>query len=109
MQTISLPLEVLIKVVNFALDDLVDHRYEEFGQTTDWRATSWQALDKLLDQDSRPHTPIVTADPSISEVNTGADEIQSEDIIKDEGGFSNNIIRSYTVETALRLYVIFVI
>jgi hypothetical protein len=105
MQAVSLPLELLVKIVTFALDD--DHEECEIGEIPEWKKPSPNTLDRVLGRESRSDTLISTAHISASGENAGSGETPRS-TTNDTGKASKNITYTYTLTTALRLYVILV-
>jgi hypothetical protein len=105
MNTISLPLELLMKIVTFALDD--DQEKYEIGEIAEWKTPSDNTLDKVLRQKSRSGTPTLTAHINASGVKAKAGETTRR-VTNDARGTSKNATCTYTLMTALRLYVVIV-
>jgi hypothetical protein len=108
MQTVSLPLELLIKIVMFALDD--DH--EEYhvgsiGEIPEWKTPNQNTLDRVLRRELRSDTLVLAAHVNASGVNAETGE-SPRGVVKDEGGVTEPTRCTYAVTTALRLYVIII-
>jgi hypothetical protein len=108
MNTISLPIELLIKIVTFALDaDREEYRLGGIAEIPEWKRPSPDTLDRVLKRVSRSDTPVSTEHINASGVSAEMDGIPK-GVIEDTGGVSENTTCTYTVTTALRLYVIIV-
>jgi mannitol-1-phosphate/altronate dehydrogenase len=108
MHSISLPLELLIKIVTFALDDDQEkYSLGEIGEIPEWKTPSQNTLDRVLRRKSRSDTPILTAHITASGVKAKAGETPRS-VTNDADGASETTTCTYTLMTALRLYVVIV-
>jgi hypothetical protein len=109
MQTASLPTELFIKIVNFALDDQPEYRFGGIGEIPDLEIPESHALDMILNKYSRKDSPIPATHSDVGGLNMEVCKTRREGVVKDAGRPSKDTIRTYTLITALRLYVINVI
>jgi hypothetical protein len=108
MQTVTLPLELLINIVTFALDDdQEEYRLSEIGEIPKWKKPSQNTLDRVLKRKSRSDTPVITAHINASGVKAKTGETLR-DVTNDADGTTKTTTCTYTLMTALRLYVIIV-
>jgi hypothetical protein len=117
MQTASLPLEILISIVNFALDadddDPDRHYLGRIGVHPEWRMPNLgiRPLKRRLKRKLRQRTPIVITEP-FNICGTGAEtgEIKTRivGVIDDAEEVNKPTVYSYNVTMALQLYVIIV-
>jgi hypothetical protein len=103
MHSVALPLELLVKIVNFALDD--DQEECEIGEIPEWKRPSPNTLDRVLGREPRSDNLISTA--HINGENAGTGETLR-GTTNDTREASKDTTCTYTVTTALRLYVIIV-
>jgi hypothetical protein len=100
MYTVSLPLELLIKIVNFALDG--DQEKYGLGEIAEWKTPSQNTLDRVLRRKSRSDTLISTAHINARGVKAKAGETPR-GVTNGASGSSKTITCTYTLMTALRL------
>jgi hypothetical protein len=110
MPTVSLPLELLIKIIEFALDDQKDYTFGRIAQAVNRSMPKISGgLDKILTRGTIRHTSINPVDLGANGVDTGVGDAPYEGIIKDIEEVQRNTTCTYTLTTALRLYVTIVL
>jgi hypothetical protein len=103
MESVTLPLELLIKIVTFALDDHQEEcRLSEIGEIPKWKKPSQNTLDRVLRRNSRSDPPIIPAHINGSGVKAKTGETPR-DVTNDADGASETTTCTYTLMTALRL------
>jgi hypothetical protein len=107
MPTVSLPLELLIKIIEFALDNQKEYTFGRIAQPVNRSMPKISGgLDKILTRDTTRHTSINLVDLSANRVGIKVGDSPYEGIIKDTERARKKTTRTYTLTTALRLYVI---
>jgi hypothetical protein len=108
MESVTLPLELLIKIVTFALDDdQEEYRLGEIGEIPKWKKPSQNTLDKVLSRKSMSDTLILTGHINASGMKAKTGETPR-DVTNDADGAIKATTCTYTLKTALRLYVVIV-
>jgi hypothetical protein len=108
MHSISIPLELLIKIVTFALDDdQEEYPLGEIGELPEWKKPSQNTLDKVLSRKSISDTLILTGHINASGMKAKTGETPG-DVTNDADGAIKATTCTYTLMTALRSYVVIV-
>jgi hypothetical protein len=104
MGTVSLPLELLIKIVEFALsDNEQEYTSSRTGSVPFWNVPKSGGFEKILSQDPGPHTPIPTAHSSTSGIGARVGETSKRGFIIDVGKASTSVAHTNSAMTTLRL------
>jgi hypothetical protein len=104
MKILSLPAELLIRIVDFVLsDDQKGYHPGGNGEILKWTRPDRNELIKILRRKSKSHTSIANIDPSVGVGDTGVSKTKRESVVKNERGLSKSTTYTYTAKTALRL------
>jgi hypothetical protein len=104
MKAASLPLELLIKIVEFALS----HNEQEYtssrtGLVPFWNVPKSAAFEKILSQDPGPHTPIPTTHSSTSGIGARVGETSKRGFTIDVRKARTSVAHTNSAMTTLRL------
>jgi hypothetical protein len=103
----SLPLELLIKIVNIVLGDREKYPFGGIGEIPDWRTPLVsRALNRILDREKEPHTSTKVTDASADIANNKIGDAPTDSVVEDAEEASQTTTHSYTVTRTLRLYAI---
>ncbi|PVG03012.1 hypothetical protein CPB86DRAFT_490919 [Serendipita vermifera] len=104
MESVTLPSELFIQIINFALGDLSDDRFGRIGHNAAWKMPRPNALDKVIIQDSILNAPISSNLHNSSKVDQGDGNTPTSGVTVEEVKYeSKNAVRFYAVATTLRL------
>jgi hypothetical protein len=107
MQTASLPLELLINVIIFALSvDQKVYHVGGIGEILEWVKPNPPAHGLILLRESGLQNPISAMNRSVHKMDKRFGEIKGKSAIKGGEGLSKGTTCTYALTTSLRLYVI---
>jgi hypothetical protein len=102
----SLPLELLIKIVNLALGDREKYPFGGIGEIPDWRTPVSSTLDRILVRDSGSYTSTESMGSNANIVDSEIGKPLKDSVVEEAEGASQTTMHTYTVMKALRLYVV---